>query len=102
MIREWLLPGWLMAVQAFVTLALMLSLTAQVLLACVIVRWPLRTVLRYEWIFVSVAFVLVALSSKYFYSLICFIICFGKSGLLSICKINHKYILLMYIEHWPL
>lgn len=65
MIREWLLPGWLMAVQSFVTLALMLSFTSQVLLACVIVRWPLRTVLRYEWIFVTSAFIMVAISSKY-------------------------------------
>lgn len=64
MIREWLLPGWLMSVQAFVTLALMLSFTAQVLLALVIIRWPLRTVLRYEWMFVSVSCTLVALSSK--------------------------------------
>lgn len=54
-----------MAVQSFVTLALILSLTSQVLLACVIVRWPLRTVLRYEWIFVSAAFSMVAASSEY-------------------------------------
>lgn len=66
MIREWLLPGWLMAVQTFVTLGLILSFTAQVLLACVIIRWPLRTVLRYEWIFVSISFVMVALCSEYF------------------------------------
>lgn len=65
MIREWLIPGWLMAVQSFVTLALMLSLMSQVLLACVIVRWPLRPVLRYEWIFVSFAFGMVATSSKF-------------------------------------
>lgn len=66
MIREWLLPGWLMAVQSFVTMALILSLTSQVLLACVIVRWPLRTVLRYEWIFVTFAFIMVAISSKFY------------------------------------
>ncbi|KAI5634776.1 PMP-22/EMP/MP20/Claudin tight junction domain-containing protein [Phthorimaea operculella] len=64
-IREWLLPGWLMSVQAFVTLALILSLAAQILQACVIVRWPLRTVLRYEWIFVSSSFIMVALSSAF-------------------------------------
>lgn len=62
-IREWLLPGWLMAVQFFVTVAFILSLLSQVLLASVIVRWPLRTVLRYEWIFVSSAFIMVATSS---------------------------------------
>ncbi|GBP63251.1 hypothetical protein EVAR_56632_1 [Eumeta japonica] len=66
-IREWLLPGWLMIVQAFVTLALMLSLLAQIVLACVVVRWPLRTVLRYEWICVSFAFICVALSSSFLF-----------------------------------
>lgn len=69
MIREWLLPGWLMAVQAFVTLALILSFASQILLACVIVRWPLRTVLRYEWVFVCCSFVMVALASKFFLSI---------------------------------
>lgn len=63
-IREYLLPGWLMAVQTFVTLALMLSFTAQALLALVIIRIPLRTVLRYEWIFVSISFIMVAITSK--------------------------------------
>lgn len=53
-----------MAVQSFVTLALILSFTSQVLLAFVIVRWPLRSVLRYEWIFVTFAFFMVATSSK--------------------------------------
>ncbi|CAH0722587.1 unnamed protein product, partial [Brenthis ino] len=67
MIREWLLPGWLMAVQTFVTLGLILSFTAQVLLACVIIRWPLRTVLRYEWIVVSISFVMVALCSVFLF-----------------------------------
>ncbi|XP_061712529.1 uncharacterized protein LOC133521533 [Cydia pomonella] len=66
-IREYLLPSWLMAVQAFVTLALIFSLSAQVLLACVIVRWPLRTVLQYEWIFVSVSFLFVAVSSLFLF-----------------------------------
>lgn len=66
-IREWLLPGWLMAVQAFVTLALMQTLAAQIILACVIVRWPLRTMLRYEWIFVSTAFIMVAISSLFLF-----------------------------------
>lgn len=54
-----------MAVQAFVTLAFMLSFTAQVLLACVIIRMPLRNVLRYEWIYVSSSFLMIAVSSKY-------------------------------------
>ncbi|KAF4526167.1 hypothetical protein B566_EDAN008204 [Ephemera danica] len=49
-IREWLLPGWLMAVQAFVTTAFILSYTSQILTACQLVRWPLNFVLEYEWL----------------------------------------------------
>lgn len=52
-IREWLLPGWLMTVQAFVTLALMLSFVIQVSLALVLIRWPLRFVLLYQWLVVA-------------------------------------------------
>lgn len=55
-IREWLLPPWLMAVQGFVTIALMLSFSAQVLVALIVVRWPLQFVLRYEWMLSSIAF----------------------------------------------
>ncbi|CAH4030796.1 uncharacterized protein LOC123717613 [Pieris brassicae] len=75
-IREWLLPGWLMAVQAFVTLAFILSFTAQVLLACVIIRMPLRNVLRYEWIYVSSAFIMIAVSSAF---LLLAVIIFGSN-----------------------
>uniref|UniRef100_A0A2A4J4C2 Protein with signal anchor n=1 Tax=Heliothis virescens TaxID=7102 RepID=A0A2A4J4C2_HELVI len=67
MIREWLLPGWLMGVQFFVTLALILSLWSQVVLACIIVRFPLRTVLRYEWVFVKAAFVSVVISAVFLF-----------------------------------
>lgn len=66
-IREWLLPGWLMAVQFFVTLSLILSFISQVLLVCVIVRYPLRIVLRYEWMFVSSSFIMVAMTSVYLF-----------------------------------
>lgn len=63
-IREWLLPGWLMVVQALVTLALMGSFTAQGLLALVLVRWPLTTVLRYEWIATGIACACTGTASK--------------------------------------
>ncbi|KAJ9588636.1 hypothetical protein L9F63_018070, partial [Diploptera punctata] len=44
-IREWLLPGWLMVVQAFVTLGLMLSFSSQIIIACELIRLPLEFVL---------------------------------------------------------
>ncbi|XP_011135279.1 uncharacterized protein LOC105180727 [Harpegnathos saltator] len=55
-IREWLLPVWLMIVQAFVTLALLLSFFAQITVVMILIRWPLALVLRYEWVFSSAAF----------------------------------------------
>ncbi|XP_043476489.1 uncharacterized protein LOC122507697 [Leptopilina heterotoma] len=54
-LREWLVPGWLMVVQAFVTLSLFLSLIAQGIIASVTIRYPLRFVLRYEWLLSSIA-----------------------------------------------
>lgn len=61
-IREWLLPVWLMVVQAFVTLALLLSFFAQIIIALVLIRWPLRFVLNFEWLLSSTAFVCDALA----------------------------------------
>lgn len=51
------LVGWLMVVQAFVTLGLMLSFTSQIIIALELVRWPLKFVLRYEYLLSGIAFV---------------------------------------------
>lgn len=64
-IREWLIPGWLMVVQTFVTLALMLSFSAQIMAALTLIRWPLKFVLRYEWLLTSLCFLFNAVASKY-------------------------------------
>lgn len=64
-IREWLLPPWLMVVQTFVTLALLLSFFSQVVIALALIRWPLRIVLRYEWMFSSIAFICNAVTGKF-------------------------------------
>lgn len=55
-IREWLLPGWLLAVQTFVTLSLMASLFSQVMIALVVTRYPLRYILSYEWLLSGMIF----------------------------------------------
>lgn len=55
-IREWLLPGWLLTIQTFVTLALIMSFTAQMLAALVVVRYPLKLVLKYEWLLSAIIF----------------------------------------------
>lgn len=63
-IREWLLPGWLLAVQAFMTMSFLLSFGAQAIMALQVVRFPLRLVLRYEWIISSINFGMITTTSK--------------------------------------
>jgi hypothetical protein len=46
-----------MVVQAFVTLALMLSFSSQIIIALELIRWPLDFVLLYEWLLSGIAFV---------------------------------------------
>ncbi|XP_011505538.1 PREDICTED: uncharacterized protein LOC105368256 [Ceratosolen solmsi marchali] len=53
-IREWLLPGWLMVVQAFVTLALLISFFGQAILILILIRFPLKFVLENEWLLSSI------------------------------------------------
>jgi hypothetical protein len=47
-IREWLLPGWLMVVQAFYTLAFISTFSTQIVLGFLVTRWPLKFVLSTE------------------------------------------------------
>lgn len=63
-IREWLLPGWLMVVQTFVTLALLLSFAAQVVIIMTLIRWPLKFVLNHEWLLSASAFLCCAIAGK--------------------------------------
>lgn len=68
-IREWLLPGWLMVVQTFVTLSLLLSFFAQVVIALTLIRWPLKFVLNYEWLLSAFAFVCCITAGKWKFSI---------------------------------
>lgn len=63
-IREWLLPVWLMFVQAFVTIALLLSCFAFTVISLIWIRWPLKFVLSYEWVLSSIAFLCNAVACK--------------------------------------
>ena len=53
-----------MIVQTFVTLALLFSFFAQVVIALTLVRWPLKFVLNYEWILSASAFSCCAIAGK--------------------------------------
>lgn len=66
-LREWLLPGWLMIVQTFVTLALMLSFSSQIIIALELIRWPLEFVLMYEWMLSGIACVGNALAALFLF-----------------------------------
>lgn len=52
-----------MAVQFFVTLAFINTFAALGIMACEIVRYPLKTVLRYEWFLTSCSCIAVSVSS---------------------------------------
>lgn len=65
MIREYLVPGWLLAVQAFITIAFILTFFSLVVMALELIRWPLKFVLRYEYMMTRVAFYCTAISSEF-------------------------------------
>lgn len=64
-IREWLLPGWMLVVQALVTLAFFLSYFAQAMLVMILVRYPLMFVLENEWMLSTAASISSAITGKY-------------------------------------
>lgn len=63
-IREWLLPGWLMVVQFFATVAFLLSIVGLAIVAFIAIRWPLRLVLRYEWLLSAISFICNTVAGK--------------------------------------
>ena len=65
LIREKLLPGWLMVVQLFVTLAFITSFLGQLTLISLVLRIPLEWVLRFEWHFCGVAFLCQVVTGKF-------------------------------------
>ncbi|KAF7992975.1 hypothetical protein HCN44_005756 [Aphidius gifuensis] len=89
-IREWLLPAWLLIIQIFCTLAFLLSFFAQGVIALTLVRIPLRLVLRYEWMMSSVASVCSATSAALlFFSVLIFPTQCWRRDWLMYPKMNH-------------
>lgn len=66
-IREWMLPAWLIVVQTFVTMSFLLSFGAQITMACQLCRWPLEFILQYEWILCAIDFVCVAITTVFMF-----------------------------------
>lgn len=56
-----------MAVQTFVTLAFIFTFSALGVMACAVCRYPLKVVLRYEWLFTTISFISVVTSSAFLF-----------------------------------
>ncbi|KAH8238768.1 uncharacterized protein LOC110182450 [Drosophila serrata] len=70
-IREYLLPGWLMAVQGFVTMSFIIVFLVLSLLSLTIIRLPLKPVLQYEWLLVRLSYIGTAVSSLFMFLAVC-------------------------------
>ena len=58
------MPGWLMVIQLFVTLALITSFLGQLVIVCLLLRVPLEWILRFEWHFCGIALVCKGVTGK--------------------------------------
>ncbi|XKL62641.1 hypothetical protein PGB90_002474 [Kerria lacca] len=56
-IREWLLPGWLLALEFLISIGLFYTLGAQLILAGIVTRYPLKFILKQEHILIPISFV---------------------------------------------
>lgn len=67
MIREYLLPGWLLAVQVCITLAFILTFVTLGALALILIRFPLKIVLQYEWLMTKISYITLAIASLFMF-----------------------------------
>ena len=77
-----------MAVQTFITLAFMYTFIALGIMACEIVRYPLKFVLRYEWLLTTISFIGIAGSGK---------IQLQITKLILLTNMHHSLILALFI-----
>jgi len=56
--REYLTPTWLWFVQGFMTLAFIVSFASQIIDVCLLLRWPLERLLRFEWALALASFLM--------------------------------------------
>jgi hypothetical protein len=57
--------GWLLAVQTFVTVSFILSFSSQILIALIVTRYPIKFILRYEWLLSGFVFIANAVCCKF-------------------------------------
>lgn len=70
-IREWLLPGWLLALEFFITIGLICTLVAQLLLGGVVTRYPLEFILRQEYLLITASFIGSVITSFCIFMMLC-------------------------------
>lgn len=71
LIREKLLPGWLMVVQLFITISLILSFLGQLTSICLLLRCPLEWILRFDHPITSIGLALNASSAVLTFLSVC-------------------------------
>jgi len=76
LIREWLRPWWLLLVQFFMALCFAISFISQIFDVCLLLRWPLERILRFEWQVVYASFIMKGLTAVLLFVAICI---FGAS-----------------------
>ncbi|KAK8750273.1 hypothetical protein OTU49_014757 [Cherax quadricarinatus] len=84
-IWSWMLPAWFMAVQTFMTIALLASLTTLVTISLVLVRWPMQIIMRYEWHLTGFCFCCQAITviGIFFAVLVFGVMCWSRDWLLN-------------------
>ncbi|XP_063876707.1 uncharacterized protein LOC135109309 isoform X1 [Scylla paramamosain] len=84
-IWQWMLPAWFMAVQTFMTIALLASMTTLVTMSLILVRWPLQIIMRYEWHLTGFCFICQAVTvvAIFFAVLVFGVMCWSRDWLLN-------------------
>ncbi|XP_050723815.1 uncharacterized protein LOC127002171 isoform X2 [Eriocheir sinensis] len=84
-IWSWMLPAWFMAVQTFMTIALLASMTTLVAASLVLVRWPMQMIMRYEWHIIGFCFICQAATvvAIFFAVLVFGLMCWSRDWLLN-------------------
>merc|ERR1711953_1549783 len=71
LIREKLMPGWLMVVQLFVSLTLILAILGLLVIVSLLLRCPLEWILRFEWHICGIALVCKGITAVLLFLSVC-------------------------------
>merc|ERR1712115_372304 len=63
LVREWLMPWWLILCQLFAGIAFIVSFTSQIIDVCLLLRIPMEHILRFEFNLVLITFVMKCITS---------------------------------------